>query len=288
MLGHPIIPIYLLDGDKPVIFDAGLSFLGEFYAEEIKAVLGDRKPAYLLLTHSHFDHCGAAATLKQHFPGLKIMASKKAQQALRRPHAIALIRELTRAAETYAHDMGLAFNGDHPFRPFEVDEVLQEGDRLEVSQGQTIQVIETPGHTWDCLSFYIRPLRALIASEAAGQTDSNGYIFSEYLADYDQYLGSIKKMVDLGVDILSLGHFYVYTGADASAYLQQSLCSCEAFCQLVESNLKQALGDMQQVMARVRAIEYDNNSGPKQTEEAYMINLEARIKAVARQMRVET
>jgi len=127
-----------------------------------------------------------------------------------------------------------------------------------------------------------------MSSEAAGQAHSNGYIVSDCLADYDQYLASIMKMTHLEVNILGLGHLFVYTGADASAYLQRSLRACDEFRQIVESGLKQAQGDLRQVMASVRAIEYDNNSGPKQTEEAYMINLEARIKAVARQMRAQT
>ncbi len=287
MLGPPVIPIYLLDGDNPVIFDAGLSFLGERYAAEVKAVLGDRTPAYLMLTHSHFDHCGAAANLKQQFPELKILASGKAQQTLRRPNAIALIRELTRAAQAYARDMGLVYDGDDPFQPFEVDTALQEGDRLVVSEGLAIQVIETPGHTWDCLSYYIPSMKVLISSEAAGQVHGNGYIVSDCLVDYNQYRASIQKMTDLEVEILGLGHLYVYTGADAGAYLQQSLDACDEFRRLVESSLRQTQGDMQKVMARVRAIEYDNNTGPKQTEEAYTINLEARIKAVAKQMQPE-
>lgn len=284
MLGHPAIPIYLLDGAQPVIFDAGFSFLGELYATEVKAVLGDRLPAFCLLTHSHFDHCGAVATLQQHFPGLKVLASAKAQQTLRRPNAIALIRDLNRAAEAYARDMGLVFDDNHPFQPFEVDQVLREGDRLDVSQGRSIEVIETPGHTWDCLSYYIPSLKALLSSEAAGQADSNGYIVSDCLVDYDQYLASIQKLSGLAIDLLGLGHLYVYTGDDARAYLQQSLNTCDEFRRLVEACLVQAQGDIQQVMARVRAIEYDNNSGPKQTEQAYLINLAARIKAVAKRM----
>lgn len=287
MLGHPAIPIYLLDGDRPVIFDAGFSFLGELYTAEVKSVLGDRAPSYCMLTHSHFDHCGAAATLKKRFPGLKILASKKAQQTLRRPNAIALIRDLNRAAEAYARDMGLVFEDDLDFQPFEVDEVLQEGDRLVVSEEQTVQVIETPGHTWDCLSYYLPSLKALLSSEAAGQADGNGYIVSDCLVDYGQYLASIQKMTRLDVDILGLGHLYVYTGTEARTYLQQSLRTCDDFRQLVEAGLKEAQGNIDQVMARVRAIEYDNNTGPKQTEIAYMINLEARIKAVAKQMQPE-
>jgi glyoxylase-like metal-dependent hydrolase (beta-lactamase superfamily II) len=267
-----------------VIFDAGLSFLGDLYVNAVKTVLGERTPAYCLLTHSHFDHCGAAATLKKHFPELKVLASERASRNLSRPNAIALIRNLTRAAEDFARDMGLVIDCDPVFQPFDVDEVLKDGDQLQVSDKHVIQVIETPGHTWDCLSYYIPSLKALMPSEAAGQVHSNGYIVPDCLVDYDAYLASIRKLSALEIDVLGLGHLYAYTGADASTYLQQSRRTCEEFRERVESYLEQAEGDVQQVMTRIRAIEYDSYPGPKQTEQAYMLNLEARVKAVARRM----
>ena len=36
MLGHPGVPVYLIDGDEPALFDAGFSCLGELYIQEIK------------------------------------------------------------------------------------------------------------------------------------------------------------------------------------------------------------------------------------------------------------
>jgi glyoxylase-like metal-dependent hydrolase (beta-lactamase superfamily II) len=287
MLGHPALPVYLLDGEQPVIFDAGFSFAGELYTVAIEAVLGRRAPAYCLLTHSHFDHCGAAAALKDRYPEMKILASEKARQTLKRPNAIDLIRNLNQAAESYARSMGLVIQDPHPFRPFEVDGVLKEGNVIEVARGLVVETIETPGHTWDCMSYYIPSLRALISSEAAGQADSTGYIVSDCLADYDQYVASLQKLNRLTVDVLCLGHLYAYTGTDAKAYIPRSLHMCAAFRRLVEESLARTQGDIAQVMAHVRSIEYDGNPGPKQTEEAYMINLEARVKAVAKRMQLQ-
>ena len=94
MLGSPYMPMYLIDAERPAIFDAGLAFLGSMYLEGLKAVLGDRQPSYCFLTHSHFDHCGAVSVLKKHFPKLKVVASAKAKNVLKRPNAIKLMHEL--------------------------------------------------------------------------------------------------------------------------------------------------------------------------------------------------
>jgi len=39
MVGHPAMPVYLLDGEKPAIFDAGLAFLGNLYTDEIRQII---------------------------------------------------------------------------------------------------------------------------------------------------------------------------------------------------------------------------------------------------------
>ena len=36
LLGHPAIPVYLLDGPSPVIFDAGFTILGDLYIRRSK------------------------------------------------------------------------------------------------------------------------------------------------------------------------------------------------------------------------------------------------------------
>jgi len=61
VIGLPDIPVYLLDGPVPVIFDAGCTALAHLYEIGIKEILGNRKPAFLFLTHSHFDHVGAVS-----------------------------------------------------------------------------------------------------------------------------------------------------------------------------------------------------------------------------------
>ena len=71
VMGHANVPVYLLDGPKPALFDAGFMALAKCYEQDIKKILGSRSPAYLFLTHSHFDHVGAAGYLKKVWPDLR-------------------------------------------------------------------------------------------------------------------------------------------------------------------------------------------------------------------------
>ncbi len=281
-IGHPAIPVFLLDGVRPLIFDAGFAILGEVYAKEIKKILGDRQPEYLFLTHAHFDHCGSVSILKKHFPLMKVITSKKAKDILGRPNAIKLIRALNRSTEEIAGDIGMDVASFDEFKPFDVDKMVKHDDIFKISSKMNIRIIETPGHTSDCLSYYVEKEKILISSEAAGQPDPTGYIVSDCLYDYDQYFKSLKRLSLLNIEILCLGHHFIYTGDDAKAYLKESIRECESFRKLVELCLDEEDQDFERVKIRIKKIEYDHKDGPKQPEPAYLLNLEARIRAVVK------
>ena len=288
MLGPAGVPIFLLNCISPVLFDAGFSFLGNKYTKDIRNVLGVREPAHLLLTHAHYDHCGSASVLKNHFPGLKVSASEKAKEILSRQNAVRLMTTLSKEAERFAAKGGKKRPPAKPFEPVVIDQTLKEDDTLELEKGLSIQVIETPGHTRDHVSYYIAEKKILIAGEAAGIPDSTGYIVTDCLVDYDMYVGSVEKLAQLEIEILCLGHDFVYTGEDAGKYMKQAVDSCEKFLHLVKTCLEDEQGHMEHVMKRIRQIEYDSKEGIKQSESAYMINLEARLNAVKKHLNKNT
>ena len=49
-LGNAALPAYLLTGKTPVLFDAGMTFMGPTYLQDLKKYLGDaRRLSYNLL-----------------------------------------------------------------------------------------------------------------------------------------------------------------------------------------------------------------------------------------------
>ncbi len=284
MVGHPSMPVYLLDGEKPVIFDAGMTFLANIYTDGIREIIGKRDLHYCFLTHSHFDHCGSVCILKQNFPGLKVVASEKAKNVFGRPNAIKLMRNLTRAAEQLAEHLGIELAEFERFEPFEVDLTLTDGEFLDLSRDISVQVLETPGHTRDSLSYFIPRKNVLLCSEAAGIPDATGYIVSEALVDYDQYYESMSRLSKVEYEVLCLGHRQALMGQDAKNYFQKSMTDCRHFLSLVETSLREEGGDVQKVIVRVKAREYDSIQGPKQIEPAYLLNLEAKVRVIKKRL----
>lgn len=283
MLGHRVIPVLLVDGDRPALFDAGMAFLGPIYARQVRQVLDGRQPAWCFLTHSHFDHCGAVAYLKAQFPQMKVVCSKKAADVFGRPNAISLISDLNQFAAGMAADLGVE-SGDAHFETFSVDVTAGEGDCFEISPDLTVQTMETPGHTWDFLSYYIPQRKLLVASEALGTPDGTGYIVTACLVDYDVHYQSMQRLGTLDVETLFLGHNYSCTGRDARRHMAESLVQSRRFRNMVERFFAAENGNVHAVMKRVKAVEWDGKPGFRQPEPAYVLNLEARIKTVLRKM----
>lgn len=281
VLGSAGVPSYLLDAPRPVLVDAGLACLGGRYVAEARACLAGRAPGRLLLTHVHFDHCGAAAQLKKAFPGLTIAAAAKAAAIVERPNALALMARLNEDARRNVAALEPDLAGPEPFAPFAVDQVLEDGARLDLGGGQTVEVLYSPGHTWDFLSFWIPERGILIAGEAAGCADATGYIMTEFLVSFDAYIQSLRRLMTLPAKVLCQGHRVVYTGEDVPRYLERSLQAAGDYRAWVDRLLDEEHGDQERVAARVRAGEYDDKPQPKQAEAAYLLNLRARIAHLA-------
>jgi glyoxylase-like metal-dependent hydrolase (beta-lactamase superfamily II) len=288
VLGHTWMPTYLLDGERPVLFEASLACLGRVYAESIQAVLGRRKPEILFLTHVHYDHCGATAYLTKVFHPLQVAASAQAAEIIARPNAQKLMRDLSQTAAELITGVDRDQLLPDAFEPFTVNMIVSDGDVIALEQGLSVEVLATPGHTRDLVSYYIPERKILIATEAAGCADITGYIVSQFIVDYESYLAGLKRLAALDVEVLCQGHNFVYVGDAAKDFLTRSIKSTERYRARVEELLKAEGGCVERVVARIKAEEYDGKPLPKQPERAYFLSLNTRIKHLAERLQARS
>jgi glyoxylase-like metal-dependent hydrolase (beta-lactamase superfamily II) len=284
ILGHASMPVFLFDGDRPTLIDAGLDGLAPAYLADLEKFLGGRAPARLLLTHSHFDHVGAAPAFIRRYPGLEVAASARAARVLAKPKVRAMIRDLNAAAINFfaSTEFALPTAVDYePFTGFEVTRFLEPGEVLPLSADSSIEVIAAPGHTRDFLSYYLPDRKILVASEAGGSLNPGcDYIVSENLVGYALYRESLTRLAALPADLILLGHHYHLVGPEAREFLFRSLDQCRLFYDWVAGLLDQEGGDLEAVIARVKVEEWDRRPMPKQPEPAYLLNLRERVRGV--------
>lgn len=277
-------PVYLLDASQPLLFDGGVSCAGRIYAEAVRSVLGARQPAMIFLSHVHWDHCGAVSYLKQEFPAMKIAASHRASEILKKPKACELITELNKdTAENINSfpDFEPSQLITDPFQSFEVDIKIGDGQALEFGEAK-VEVLATPGHTRDHNSYYLPHQKILIAGEAAGEIDSSGAMVTQFISDFDSYMYSLERLASIPVEVLCLGHQFVFVGRkEIRSFFERSASEAIRFKERIFRLLDEEAGCVQRVIQRVKAEYYDVVTGPKQPETPYLLNLSAQVTHLA-------
>lgn len=272
-LGPEQMPTYLLDGESPALFDAGMSIFGEHYLAEIRKVIGTRPLAYLFISHVHFDHCGSAGHLKQAFPELTICASPISSEILAKESARQLIGKLNTVP---------GMSREQEFIPFTIDREMTDGEQVVLGEDSTVQVFATPGHTRDMTSYYLPEIKTLLPSEAAGVPDGGGCIFPEFLADYDAYFSSLHRLAELPCHRILCAHRYFYDGEDVADYFPAAIRQTTEFRAWVETLLDRHGTDYETIFQVIKEKQYGEASEPKMAEAAYDLNLAAKIRAVAK------
>ncbi len=278
--GIPWLPAYLFIGKHPVLFDSGMTFMGPRYLEELKSILGNaHRLEHIFLTHSHYDHAGGAPFLKRNIPGLKIGASRLAAEIFKRPNAIQLIQSLSRDEEK--KNATLVGCDDVSFPGLDVDVYLEDGAEMDLGNGNRLQVFSSPGHTRDALSFYLPEKKVLIPGEAVGVPDKNHEVIVNFLYSYNDYLASMEKLAGLEIEMILMAHYFFVTGEDARTFIPRSIARTKAFRERILLFLDEAGGDQEAVVQRLFAEDYEQTQAGMQEPRPYLINLTAKVKAVA-------
>ena len=275
-------PIYLFDSPSAILIEGGATCGGNLYLRDIRSILGGREPQIIFLTHVHWDHCGAVSVLKRSFPSLKVAASPKAAEILKKKSALELITRLNHeAVEIVKGYPGLdpATLINEPFVPFEIDMELKDGDVIELGGGSTVQVIAAPGHTRDFLSYYLPKEKILMAGEAAGCLDeAEGSIITEFVYSYDEYFSSLKRLSKIPAEILCQGHRIIFLGEDrVRDFFDESIDETLRFRDRVCQVLEDEKGDVERVIERIKSEQYDHLPFPKQPLATYLLNLRAQV-----------
>jgi glyoxylase-like metal-dependent hydrolase (beta-lactamase superfamily II) len=275
VLGHSAVPVYLMDGPVPVLFDAGFTGFFHHYERSVRDILGSRSPGFLFLTHAHWDHVGAVSHLKKLWPEMKIAGAQASERILKRSGALERIEILNREVLEVLSSWGVPNIFEKPFEPFAFDMVFEPGQIIEIHKGLTLETIAAPGHTWDSTAYWIPEKKILVAGEAAGCDE-----VCQFLVDHEAYRNSMVKLAGLDAEILCTAHKLVVTGSDVPEYIDETLSELDEYVHQVKRYLKEENNNLERVVARVKALDWDPKPLPKQPLNAYLMNARTRVKTI--------
>ncbi|QQG48611.1 MAG: MBL fold metallo-hydrolase [archaeon] len=163
-LGVPgTVAAYLVKGPNPTLIDCG-------YASSYQAVLAGLEEAgvaaeeirYLIPTHVHLDHAGAAGRLLKSMPKAEVVAHERGV-----PHLVDPARLMESATRVFGPAIMALYGSPDPIPAERVTSVGQER-RIDLGEGLWARVVYTPGHAPHQVSVLLEGTGLVATADAVG------------------------------------------------------------------------------------------------------------------------
>ena len=161
MHGFPgITGAFVVRGAKTALVETGPKSSLEHLLAGLAAA-GVDSVDYVVVTHIHLDHAGAAGTLAARWPEAKVVV-----HPVGAPHLVDPSKLWSSAARIYGDAMDALWGGIDPVPAEQIVEVA-DGDSIDLG-GTTLRVIETPGHARHHHAYLDESAGTLFSGDALG------------------------------------------------------------------------------------------------------------------------
>ncbi|MBC8274523.1 MAG: MBL fold metallo-hydrolase [Chloroflexi bacterium] len=231
LIGTPLYPAYLSMGEHGMIIEGGISATAALLIQQIKDLdIPPERIKYIALTHTHPDHIGAIPHLKKLWPHLKVIGGSVAAKLLQREEAV---KEFLQVDSNINEN--LLIRGEITEWPpelenyaFEVDRVINEGEKIDLGSGIVWTAYETPGHSSCHVSYHNEDEGVVVIGDATGLYDPLRDIFwPNYFNSLEAYCNSIRKLATLPAATGVLSHNYLL--GDFKHHFQKALKATESY-----------------------------------------------------------
>ncbi|MEA2507605.1 MAG: hypothetical protein QOH48_2223 [Actinomycetota bacterium] len=228
MHGEPgLTGTFLLRGEKTALVETG----PKSSVDRVLAGLGKAELEtldYIVVTHIHLDHAGAAGTLSQHYPGARVVVHPAGAVHLIDPTKLWLS-----AGRIYGDQMERLWGGIDPVDPDRI-QVIGDGESLDLG-GRSLRAIETPGHARHHHAFYDDATGILFVGDALGVRLADIGRFRPATPppefDLEEAIHSIGKIKEAKPAELWLTHY----GSQAAG---ARACTVDEACSLATDSLR--------------------------------------------------
>ena len=185
---------------QKVLIDTGKNNVWKKLIKKLNA-LGISSIDWLILTHTHFDHCRNAAQLQQKYD-CKIMVSKQAQTFIQ--NGFTPLPSGTNFLTGIISQLGKLLGPKRfSYQPFQVNEFVSSNKTVETGLIK-MDLIPTPGHSSDSLSIVVNNDIALVGDTLFGVFPKS--VMPPYADDIRLLKLQWQKLIDTGCNIFLPGH----------------------------------------------------------------------------------
>jgi glyoxylase-like metal-dependent hydrolase (beta-lactamase superfamily II) len=228
---------FMILGDAIALVDSGISASRERIEQELKTYLGDEASLdFILLTHAHYDHVGGIPYLRQLYPELEVLGSPLTAEILVDDDKVAEFYEQNRiCAEAAKLDMGM--EKDDWISSIRIDRIMGDGDAIDLGDDVEVKLIATPGHSDDCVAYFVQPDAALVCGEAGGWYGGRDKVCASFESSYRDYVESLERLSSLEIKALGFPHGGAITGEMVPKYLTSLRQEAEQFRSAVRERI---------------------------------------------------
>ncbi len=161
MHGYPqVTAAFVVAAEKVALVETGPKSRVDNVFAELDS-LGIDRLDWIVVTHIHLDHAGAAGTVAQKFPDARV-----AVHGVGAPHLADPTKLWSSAARIYGDRMEEMWGGIDPIDPGRIT-VLEDGDAVDLG-GRSLKAIETPGHAYHHHAYLDSTTGTLFTGDAIG------------------------------------------------------------------------------------------------------------------------
>ncbi len=197
-----VVACYLVRDRKTALVDTGYASSADHTLESLKN-LGVERLDYIIPTHVHLDHCGAAWKIAEHYPGATVLAHERAVK-----HLVDPSRLRASVLELYGEDVVKMFG---PLEPINSSRVFKAGDGETLQLGEVeLTFIYTPGHAPHQLSVIVSDGSVITADAVPANYPGKPFIIPTTPPpsfDLQQYIASLRRLGRVGAKIFHTPHF---------------------------------------------------------------------------------
>ncbi|NCB09071.1 MAG: MBL fold metallo-hydrolase [Bacteroidia bacterium] len=193
--------VFLLsNGINHILIDTGIKMMGDVLLRRLKRQNITRLDA-LILTHSHFDHAGNAAWIKEKF-NVPVIIHQSETQNLVSGEMVA-IQGTNRFSRGVVYVLGTFFKHGFKCEPCPYD--ISIGEKFDLAPfGFQAFVMHTPGHTVGSVSVIVDDEIALVGDAMFGIF--SGSVFPPFAQNPEVMVQSWAKLLEPGCSVFLPSH----------------------------------------------------------------------------------